>query len=167
MPILHSAAFLGAMLERGFWRYVWEIVAADGKIVLHLGRTGDSSSPNAQSPLNRLSQHLGSNKHANALRRQLEAAGIEPDTCRSIDLGVCGPILPEAQTMAEHEPRRNQVAGMKKALRDALHRAGYTALNKVQCLQLLDGRLWQDVQDAFASRFPKLNSKTVAVDTTR
>ena len=86
MTDLLSLSFSGALLQRGFWLYVWEVTAEDGRRVLYVGRTGDSSSANAQSPFNRLSQHLGNNEHANALRRQLEEAGINPVTCRSFDL---------------------------------------------------------------------------------
>ena len=39
-----------------------------------MGRTGDSSSSNAQSPFNRMDQHLGFNKRSNVLRRRLKAA---------------------------------------------------------------------------------------------
>jgi hypothetical protein len=53
---LHQLSFSGAMLSRGFWLYVWEIVAEDGKTVFYVGMTGDSSSPNAQSPFGVLPQ---------------------------------------------------------------------------------------------------------------
>ena len=44
-------------LERGFWLYVWVIDGA-GDTLHYVGRTGDSSSSNAQSPFNRMGQHL-------------------------------------------------------------------------------------------------------------
>jgi hypothetical protein len=47
---------------------------------------------------------------------------------------------------------------MEKALRDALHFAGYTVLNEVHSLQNADALLWLDVFDAFAARFPKLRA---------
>ena len=53
--------FEGALLQRGFWLYVWEIKPFDGSVFCYVGRTGDSSSHNAQSPFNRMSQHLGFN----------------------------------------------------------------------------------------------------------
>jgi hypothetical protein len=112
---------------------------------------------NAQSPLNRLSQHLGTNRHANALRRQLLKAGNEPHACDSFEMVACGPILPEAATKAEHDPARNVVAAMEKALRDALHRAGYNVLNEMKCRQKLDDHHWPKVLAVFSERFPKLN----------
>lgn len=144
------------MLARGFWLYVWEIVGPDGRAVLYVGRTGDSSSANAQSPFNRLSQHLGSNENANALRRQLSKVGIDPNACLSFEMTAYGPILPEAASKAEHERSRNLVAAMEKALRDALHQAGYTVLNEVKCRQKLDDKHWQKVLTVFSGRFPKL-----------
>jgi hypothetical protein len=49
MPKTFSVTLDGAMLRRGFWLYVWEIKTPDGKDVLYVGRTGDNSSPYAQS----------------------------------------------------------------------------------------------------------------------
>jgi hypothetical protein len=156
-PVLQRVSFSGAMLARGFWLYVWEVISADGCPVLYVGMTGDTGSANAQSPFNRLSQHLGSNEKANALRRQLLKVGIEPTTCRSLEMVAYGPIFPEAASTADHPPCRNLVAAMEKAVRDALHNAGYTVLNDVNCRQKLDDRHWQQVLAAFSERFTKLN----------
>jgi hypothetical protein len=46
---------------------------------------------------------------------------------------------------------------MEKALRDALHTAGYRVLNEVNCRQELHDRHWQEVLAAFSERFTKLN----------
>ncbi len=40
--------FDGAFLRRGFWLYVWEVTVPNGATIVYVGRTGDSSSPNAQ-----------------------------------------------------------------------------------------------------------------------
>ena len=56
----------GAILRRGFWLYVWEITTPDGRKVLYVGRTGDKSSPFAQSLFNRLGQNLGTLANAEA-----------------------------------------------------------------------------------------------------
>jgi hypothetical protein len=153
---LQQLKFHGALLKRGFWLYVWEVVTEDGKTVLYVGRTGDSSSPHAQSPFNRLSQHHGSNKHANALRRQLLSAKIEPETCRSFEMVAYGPILPEVKPMDAHRASRDIVAKMEKDLCDALCQAGYEVLNTVNCRHKRDHSQWQSTLDAFAQRFPKL-----------
>ncbi len=154
---LYTLSFNGGLLERGFWLYVWEIVPANGNAVLYVGMTGDSSSANAQSPFNRLSQHLGRNRHANALRRQLVAKDIEPESCRSFEMVAYGPIFPHASTDAEHKASWRLVAAMEKALRDALHTAGYRVLNDVRSLQDLDEEHWQAVVAAFAGRFSSLS----------
>lgn len=156
MAEMLTFSFSGSLLQRGFWLYVWQVTTADGREVLYVGRTGDSSSPHAQSPFNRLSQHLGSNKNANALRRQLEAAGIRPESCRSFEMIAYGPVLAEAHSMDTHTPRRNIVARLEMELRDALHAAGYTVLNAVSCRHPLHDSHWMAVRNAFAARFPKL-----------
>lgn len=154
---LHNLSFNGGLLERGFWLYVWEILPAKGDAVLYVGMTGDSSSANAQSPFNRLSQHLGSNRHSNALRRQLVAKDIEPESCRSFEMIAYGPIFPHASTDEEHKASWRLVAALEKALRDALLTAGYTVLNDVRCHQVLNEEHWQAVIAAFAGRFRLLN----------
>jgi hypothetical protein len=45
MPNTETLLFSGALLQRGFWLYVWQTEEADGKISLYVGRTGDSSQP--------------------------------------------------------------------------------------------------------------------------
>ena len=55
--------FEGEVLQRGFWLYVWKI-AYDQETYLYIGRTGDSSSPNASSPFNRIGQHLDFRENA-------------------------------------------------------------------------------------------------------
>jgi hypothetical protein len=155
-PALHNRSLPGAMLARGFWLYVWEITDRSGKQWLYVGRTGDSSSPNAQSPFSRLSQHLGSNRRANALRRNLERVGVEPDSCRAFELTCYGPILPECADMDTHGPSRNVMAGLEKGLRDALHTAGYRLLNEVKSRHPIDERKLAKVIQAFSGEFSKL-----------
>jgi hypothetical protein len=157
---LHTLSFPGSLLSRGFWLYVWEVIPRDGAPVLYVGMTGDSSSPNAQSPFTRLGQHLGTNKHANALARHLKAKNMEPRECRSLELVAYGPVLEEANGMEQHRLLRAKVAAIEKALRDALANAGYEVLNVIQCNQQLDDGLWRAVRDAFASRFPLLSGRT-------
>ncbi len=163
MASLQMLSFSGAILQRGFWLYVWEIETANGSHWLYVGRTGDSSSANAQSPFNRLSQHLGSNKHANALRRQLLSVGIKAEACRRFEMIAYGPVFPEAQTMDEHHPVRNKMAAMERALCDALDAASYKVLNTVHCLHEPDDAQWREVFDAFATRFPKLKTARTEV----
>lgn len=153
--VMHQLAFSGALLRRGFWLYVWEITAADGRTVLYVGRTGDSGSPNAQSPFNRLGQHLGFNPLQNMLRKHLEKAGISPEECH-FSLFSYGPILPEGDGWDEHRAGLAIIAPLEKALGEELHKAGYDVLNVVKCRKTLDLVHWAVVRAAFAAWFPQL-----------
>ncbi|HKP35656.1 MAG TPA: hypothetical protein VJT71_02270 [Pyrinomonadaceae bacterium] len=155
-PALHKLSLPGAMLARGFWLYVWEVTDVKGKKWLYVGRTGDSSSPNAQSPFARLSQHLSQNPSSNALRRNLMNAGVDADTCAAFELHYYGPILAECSTMELHGPARDTIAGLEKGLRDALHTAGYPVLNEVKSRHEVDEELMTGVLNAFAGKFEKL-----------
>lgn len=155
-PALHQLSLPGAMLARGFWLYVWEVTTASGEAWLYVGRTGDSSSPNAQSPFSRLSQHLSRNPKSNALRRNLERARVDADSCSSFDLYCYGPILEECKTMELHSPARDKMAGLEKGLRDALHTAGYRVLNEIKSRHPIDDSLMPDVLKAFAVKFSRL-----------
>ncbi len=76
----HSLSFSGGLLERGFWLYVWETTPESGGPLYYVGRTGDRSSVNAQSPFNRMGAHLAVRWQGNMLRRHLaEHARIQND----------------------------------------------------------------------------------------
>lgn len=151
----HELSFDGALLSRGFWLYVWEIGTPGGTTLYYVGRTGDSSSANAQSPFNRMGQHLGFNDKSNVLRRHLRGMGIEPGTC-SFRLVAHGPILAESKDHDEHRKSRDHVAAMEKALTDGMTRAGYQVINTVNCKQRLDEETFATVKAAFAEHFPRL-----------
>jgi len=153
---LHHLSLPGAMLARGFWLYVWEVTDHSGNEWLYVGRTGDSSSPNAQSPFSRLSQHLGGNQRGNALRRNLARIGVDADGCRSFELTCYGPILPECADMDTHGPSQDIMAGLEKGVRDALHTARYRLLNEVKSRHPVDEALMPQVLNAFAGRFSQL-----------
>jgi hypothetical protein len=150
----HDLSFKGGLLKRGFWLYVWEITVAN-ETVYYVGRTGDSSSSNAQSPFNRMGQHLGFRKESNAMRRQLEAKRLQPEQC-SFRLVAHGPILEEGKTAEEHRPRMAKMAAMEKALAEAMCAAGYMVLNEVNCRKTLDEDMFAIVLEAFREKFPKL-----------
>jgi len=151
----HAFAFSGQLLQRGFWLYVWEIQPRDGETIYYVGRTGDSSSTNAQSPFNRMGQHLGFNVESNVLRRRLKKSGIAPEECE-FRLIAHGPILAEAQTDEEHRYARDIVAALEKALADAMSAAGYNCINPVHCRMPLDDNLFATVRKAFAQSFPRI-----------
>ena len=108
--------FSGKILERGFWIYVWRI-QSPSRLVWYVGRTGDSSSPNAASPFGRLSQHLDlrASATANMLARNLRRAGIEPEQCH-FRLLTIGPLFPEQDSFEEHVPFRDSTALLEAEL---------------------------------------------------
>jgi len=149
---LKKLNFSGSLLRRGFWLYAWEITAESGEKVYYVGRTGDSSSLNAQSPFNRLGQHLGHNRLQNMLRTHLMKANFQPESC-SYELVAYGPIYPEGSGEREHRERRDVVAAMEKALCHELKRAGCRVLNEVKCRKPLVESEWAPVRSAFADHF--------------
>lgn len=155
-PATHSLTFNGGVLQRGFWLYIWEITPLDGAPRYYVGRTGDSSSSNAQSPFNRMGQHLGFNDNSNVLRRRLLASDIDPDTC-TFRLVTHGPLMPEASSDTEHRSRLGRIAAWEKALADAMVAAGYAVLNPVHSRAPLDAEGFAPVLSAFALHFHHLN----------
>lgn len=147
--------FNGELLQRGFWLYIWEIQTSKNIHLYYVGRTGDSSSINAQSPFNRMGQHLGFKKENNVLRRHLESKSINPETC-SFRLIAHGPILKEAKTKDEHQKRLDSVAAMEKALADDMTMAGYNVINTVNCRKKLNVKKFVSVRESFAHQFKKL-----------
>jgi hypothetical protein len=157
-PILQTLSFDGAILQRGFWLYVWEITPAGAAPVYYVGRTGDSSSTQAQSPFNRMGQHLGFNKASNTLRRRLLAEGVTPEACH-FKLVTVGPLDAEStqDSREEHDERRDRIAAMEKALADLMRESGYNVINRVHSRKLLDLKVFEGVRMAFAGAFSKLH----------
>ena len=149
--------FNGALLQRGFWLYIWVIQTPKKIHLYYVGRTGDSSSINAQSPFNRIGQHLGFNEKSNVLRRHLKDKKINPDSC-SFRLVAHGPILKEAKTKDEHRKRRDIIAAMEKALAEEMTAAGYNVINTVNSRMKLNVAKFASVRAAFAFHFERLDS---------
>jgi hypothetical protein len=151
----HEIIFNGELLDRGFWLYVWDVTTAGKTHIYYVGRTGDSSSKNAQSPFNRMGQHLGFNKRSNVLRRRMEILGIEPETC-IFRLVAHGPILEECSSHESHRKNRDQIAAMERALAEAMTAVGYRVVNAVHCRKQLDPVAFATVRAAFKAYFPQL-----------
>jgi len=117
----YSFSFSGNILSRGYWLYVWKIICAK-KVYYYIGRTGDSSSPNAASPFNRISNHLDSSNNAkgNSLYKALIKEGLVPSRC-NFHFSAFGPIYPEQyeRTMENHKPFRDKIAAFEFALYQA------------------------------------------------
>ena len=122
---VHQVSFSGAVLERGFWLYVWR-VTNEGKQFLYVGRTGDSSSRFAASPFARIGQHLDlrPKSGANMLLRHIRSRGLDPERC-SFKLITIGPVFPEQKTLEDHRKYRDVVAPMEAALAEHLRVKGH------------------------------------------
>jgi hypothetical protein len=153
---LHSMVIPPEILKRGFWLYVWVVTLKDDRIVHYVGRTGDSSSSNAQSPVSRISGHLGPNERANALKRHLRKHGIEFQDCQALEFVAHGPLEEEVTDWGDHKSRRDRTHALERDLCEGMRAAGYEIMNKVQCRQPTEPEAWKMVRSAFAERFTKL-----------
>jgi len=153
--------FNGKLLKRGFWLYIWDIKEdRSPHRHLYVGRTGDSSSPNASSPFRRIGQHLDSSLHAkgNALGRQLRGAGIDAETC-TFEMIAIGPIFDEQKTMPEHKPLRDKTAALERAVADELKHRGYTVLGTHPRASEPDSALLEQVMTKLQAAFPSRNEE--------
>ena len=141
----YEVNFSGTLLERGFWLYVWKI-SADSKTVWYVGRTGDSSSPNAASPFGRLSQHLDLRKSAtaNMLAKNLIIEGMDPALCE-YKLLALGPLFSEQDDFEAHKPYRDIVGRLEAELAYNLNVRGLKVLGKHPKRGDFDLVLFEDV----------------------
>jgi len=121
-------AFDGQILKRGFWLYILEIRHKNQKY-LYIGRTGDSSSPNASSPFNRIGQHLDTRPNAkgNSLSRRLQESNINPQNSRFRMLSI-GPLFPEQETFEDHKPLRDKMATIEHEIAQYLRENNFNVL---------------------------------------
>jgi hypothetical protein len=124
----HHLKFSGALIERGFWLYIWR-VTHENEHILYVGRTGDSSSKYAASPFNRLGQHLDirPNATANTLLKNIKAEGYNPVECE-FELTSIGPLFPEQETLVEHRKYRDIIAPLEVALAEYLKGKGHKVI---------------------------------------
>lgn len=154
---LHHFEIPGELLKRGFWLYVWRITAPNAEVFHYVGRTGDSSSINAQSPFSRVSGHLGTNQSANQIQKHLSKHEVDILTCSKIELIALGPLLDEIKERDEHRRRRDILAALEKKLCDHMVRSGYRVMNVVKSQKHLDQKLWDKVRLEFSKQFPRLS----------
>lgn len=124
----YEMGFEGEVLQRGFWLYVWEIINK-GNTYIYVGRTGDSSSPNASSPFNRIGQHLDfrANAKGNSLAKRLREKGIEPKKSKFRMLAL-GPLFEEKKLFDEHKPLRDKMATIEYEIAEHLRNMNYEVL---------------------------------------
>lgn len=156
---LHHMSLPAPILKRGFWLYVWKVELPLGGLVHYVGMTGDISGV-AQSAANRVSAHIGSNNHNNALRRNLcNRRGAILEECQSFDFYAFGPVYPYQAESPDYLAQRTKVANLEKRLWRGLAAAQYTMLNKMPSGDnSFDMGRWTDVVSAFQVPFPDLES---------
>ena len=123
----YQLEFDGKLLERGFWVYVWEIYTPRNEKLFYVGRTGDSSSPNAASPFSRMSAHFSKNPKGNALLRNLRDKKIDPEKCK-FKLHAYGPIFTEQKAFDKHKPFRDKAASIEVFVAKKLKERGYEVI---------------------------------------
>jgi len=117
-------------MQRGFWLYVWKIRARGStRPRFYVGMTGDTGSYRAQSPVNRVSAHLGHNERNNALRRCMKRNGIEIERCDSIEFAAYGPIGNVPVDRVDYRAARSMVAALEKRLWQHMESEGMDMLN--------------------------------------
>jgi hypothetical protein len=150
---IHTTEVPAEILERGFWLYVWEIQLSEGGNVFYVGRTGDSSSPNASAPYSRMSQHLGNNRNNNTLKRHLNNNGLK---VRKFLLHAYGPIYPEQSNFEDHKVKVDIVAAYEKELCNLLkNKLRLQVLNTVNCKKELNEAGWRPIELAFEEKLKK------------
>jgi hypothetical protein len=147
-------SFDGALLQRGFWLYIWDIRCPKGRF-LYVGRTGDSSSPNASSPFHRIGQHLNfaENAKGNSMARQLQDVKVNPSDCK-FEMTAIGPLFPEQTNWDKHTPLRDKTAGLEAALAVTLNGRGYTVIGTHGSNAELDMKLFPEVLEIIDRKFP-------------
>lgn len=150
---LHHLSFSGALLERGFWLYIW-CVTHKNECVLYVGRTGDSSSKYAASPFNRLGQHLDvrPSATANMLLRNIRPLGFEPVNC-GFEFTSIGPLFPEQSTLAKHRKYRDIIAPLEAALAKYLEQKGYRVIGTHPKPRTIDKNLFAKIKAMVSEKF--------------
>ena len=109
----------GKLLKRGFWVYVIKAVESNGEALYYVGRTGDSSSNNAQSPFNRLTSHLSVKPKGNSLMKNLQSYGVKLEDL-ILKMHFHGPVYLEQDTFEEHKIYRDKVAVLERKIANQL-----------------------------------------------
>lgn len=150
---VHHLKFTGALIERGFWLYIWKVKEGK-KLALYVGRTGDSSSKYAASPFNRLGQHLDirPTATANTLLRNIRAEGFNPVKCE-YELTSIGPLFPEQETLDEHRKYRDIIAPLEVALAEYLRAKGHKVIGKHPKPRPKDEKLFNKIKTMIAGQF--------------
>jgi AbiV family abortive infection protein len=156
----HAMFFDGTLLERGFWLYIWDIQRHPERY-LYIGRTGDSSSPNAASPFARIGQHLDfrPNAKANSIARLLKEKNLVPSSAKFEMLAI-GPLFPEQESFKDHIAYRDKMAALENALAEHIRSNGYNVLGTHNSRKAVDKNILREVVEIVEKHFPPRGSQT-------
>jgi hypothetical protein len=145
---VHRISFSGAVLERGFWLYVWRVKSPTSEF-MYVGRTGDSSSRFAASPFSRLSQHLDTREKArsNMLLRHVRQRDLDEHNC-SFEMIALGPLFAEQAILDLHREKRDLVAPLEGALALYLRQRGFDVVGSHPTVGQEDTGLFLKIQRA-------------------
>jgi hypothetical protein len=77
---------------------------------------------------------------------------------RALEFVAHGPLEVEVSDWDSHKSRRDRTSALERDLYEAMARAGYRVLNKVDCLTPTDDDAGKPVRQAFAQRFDRLST---------
>lgn len=126
--------------------YLWKIRHKD-TLLIYIGRTGDSSSLNAGSPLSRMRSHFNDrpNARGNSILRQLKSEqNIDPAECYYEMLAI-GPIYPEQKKWNAHTEFRDTFAAMERELAQYCRSIGYRVVGNHASKKRIDMQLFERV----------------------
>lgn len=138
---LHKISIDGALLERGFWLYVWR-VKHNEQTLLYVGHTANGSS-HASSPCSRLAELLDVRPSAR-LNAYIRAAGFDPVNS-AYELLAIGPLFPEQTTIQAHRKFRDIIIPLECALVLHLSSCGHRVIGKYPKAKPYDTVLFQQV----------------------
>ena len=150
---VQTMTFDGAVLNRGYWLYLWRITSG-ANLFIYVGRTGDSSSNNAGSPFTRIGNHLDSRPTAkgNSLWKQLTKEKVNPQKC-NFEMTAIGPIFPEEKETTKHRERRDQMAALEREISNYLKTSGFKVLGVHHSNKRNDQNLIDSVINVINERF--------------
>jgi|SRR4051812_46673100 hypothetical protein len=154
---VYEITFDGSVLRRGFWIYVWAVKTPQNGNLIYVGRTGDTSSPFAQSPFRRIGQHVDPNpkSKSNALARHLRKLVIAPEECK-FKFTAIGPVFSECADMNSHLPVRDSTAALERNTADWFNERGYRVLGDHPKRRQANNEIWHFIREQLSQRFPNL-----------
>ena len=153
---IHALTIPAAMTRPAFWLYVWRVTTDTDDELLYVGRTGDSTYTTANPPIFRMGQHFEPKGGGNMLLQRLADREIDPYTCTDFQIVAHGPLFPAANNKPCHYKRRDIVAALERALRDALLLGGYDVISHENSIKPLCQPCWQDIRQAFQRHFDQI-----------